>query len=406
MVGTLQPEQVIIQILTIQEEGMGRFDTRTGFYRLPLLGAMLLALVACQQDEQGKAAAPAMQMPPAAVDVVTVNPQSIELSDTLPGRVSAYRVAEIRPQVSGIVRKRFFEEGAYVKAGDKLYQIDPALYQAALASAEAQLAVAEANAYSARVKAERYKALSKTSAISKQEVDDSEAASKQADAQIKAARAAVRSAQVNLGYTEITAPISGVISRSLFTEGALVSAQQSTALTVIRQISPVYVDVQSPAESFLQLKNNEAARVSLELKNGMTFAEQGKLQFADVGVDEGTGMVNVRALFENTDRSLLPGMFVRARMVSETLADAILVPQQSVIRNANGSTVVMVVNASNQVEARPVEIGQAVEDKWLVRSGLATGDKVILTGLQKATPGATVNPNPVAMPGSGNTKAQ
>ncbi|MCY0967147.1 efflux RND transporter periplasmic adaptor subunit [Parathalassolituus penaei] len=380
--------------------------TRPGFYRLPLLGAMLLSLAACQQGEQGKAGAAAMQMPPAGVDVVTVATQPLELSDTLPGRVSAYRVAEIRPQVSGIIRKRFFEEGAFVKAGDKLYQIDPALYQAALASAEAQLAVAEANAYSARVKAERYKALSKTSAISKQEVDDSEAASKQADAQIKAARAAVRSAEVNLGYTEITAPISGVISRSLYTEGALVSAQQSTALTIIRQISPVYVDVQSPAESFLQLKHSDAAKVLLELKNGSTMAEEGKLQFADVGVDEGTGMVNVRVLFQNEDRSLLPGMFVRARLVTETLDAAMLVPQQSVQRNPNGSTTVMLVNDANQVEARPVELGQAVGDKWLVRSGLNGGEKVILSGLQKAAPGATVNPNPVAMPGSGNNKAQ
>lgn len=385
---------------------MGRMITRPGFYRLPLLGAMLLSLAACQQGEQGKAGAAAMQMPPAGVDVVTVATQPLELSDTLPGRVSAYRVAEIRPQVSGIIRKRFFEEGAFVKAGDKLYQIDPALYQAALASAEAQLAVAEANAYSARVKAERYKALAKTSAISKQEVDDSEAASKQANAQIQAARAAVRSAQVNLGYTEITAPISGVISRSLYTEGALVSAQQSTALTVIRQISPVYVDVQSPAESFLQLKNSDAAKVLLELKNGSTMAEEGKLQFADVGVDEGTGMVNVRVLFQNEDRSLLPGMFVRARLVTETLDAAMLVPQQAVLRNPNGSTTVMLVNDANQVEARPVELGQAVGDKWLVRSGLNGGEKVILSGLQKAAPGATVNPNPVAMPGSGNNKAQ
>lgn len=373
---------------------MGRLHTRPGFYRLPLLGGMVLALSACQGE---KAAAPAaMQMPPAAVDVVTVQPQAVELTETLAGRVSAYRVAEIRPQVSGIILKRYFAEGATVKAGDKLYQIDPALYQAALASAEAQLAVAEANAYSARLKAERYKELSRSSAISKQEVDDSEAGSKQADAQIQAARAAVRSAQVNLGYTEITAPISGVISRSSITEGALVSAQQAGALTVIRQISPVYVDVQSPADTVMRLKsNNTSGKVTLELKDGTAFPEDGRLQFADVGVDEGTGTVNVRALFDNSNGLLLPGMFVRARLVSANLEHAILIPQQSLVRNANGTTVVMLVNDANVVEVRPVNVGSAVADKWLVTSGLKGGEKLIMAGLQKAQPGATVAPNPV-----------
>jgi membrane fusion protein, multidrug efflux system len=373
---------------------MGRLHARPGFYRLPLLGGMVLALAACQGE---KAAGPAaMQMPPAAVDVVTVQPQTFELTETLAGRVSAYRVAEIRPQVSGIILKRYFAEGATVKAGDKLYQIDPALYQAALASAEAQLAVAEANAYSARLKAERYKELSRSSAISKQEVDDSEAGSKQADAQIQAARAAVRSAQVNLGYTEITAPISGVISRSSITEGALVSAQQAGALTVIRQISPVYVDVQSPADTVMRLKSNDTSgKVTLELKDGTSFPEEGRLQFADVGVDEGTGTVNVRALFDNSNGLLLPGMFVRARLVSANLENAILIPQQSLVRNANGTTVVMLVNDANVVEVRPVSVGSAVADKWLVTSGLKGGEKLIMAGLQKAQPGATVAPNPV-----------
>lgn len=369
---------------------MGRLQAG---YRLPLLAGLLVALTACQQEQ--KAAGAAMQMPPSGVDVVVTEPAPLELADTLAGRVSAFRVAEIRPQVSGIVRKRFFEEGARVKAGDKLYQIDPTLYEAALASAEAQLAVAEANAYSARLKAERYQELSAKSAISKQEVDDSQAAWKQAQAQIKAASAAVRSAQVNLGYTEITAPISGIISRSLVTEGALVSAQQATPMTVIRQTSPVYVDVQSPADLVMAMKTSNASKVALELKDGSTFEEQGVLQFADVGVDEGTGTVNVRALFDNSKGLLLPGMFVRARITTAALDSAILIPQQSLVRNANGSTVVMLVNDANVVEPRPVQAGVAVGDKWLIRSGLNGGEKVIVSGLQKARPGATVAPNVV-----------
>ncbi|MAY15893.1 MAG: efflux transporter periplasmic adaptor subunit [Oceanospirillaceae bacterium] len=332
-------------------------------------------------------------MPPPAVDVVTLKSETLELKDTLAGRVSAFRTAEIRPQVNGIILKRFFDEGATVKAGDKLYQIDPSLYQAALASAEAQLTVAEANAYAARLKAKRYKELSKKSAISAQEVDDSEAAAKQADAQVKAAQAEVRSAKVNLGYTEITAPISGVIGRSTITEGALVSAQQATALTTIRQLTPIYVDIQRPAASLMRMKNPSLSRnVTVELDDGTPYADVGELQFADVSVDQGTGTVNVRAQFENKDALLLPGMFVRANVPSALIENAILVPQQAIVRQANATTTAYVLDDANVVSLRGVEVTRAIGDKWLVKVGLNAGDRVIISGLQKVKPGITVAP--------------
>lgn len=371
---------------------MGKFEPRIR-YRLLLAAASaaLLTLAGC--SEQQAAAPQTMQMPPPAVDVVTLQSQPLELKDTLAGRVSAFRTAEIRPQVSGIILKRFFEEGATVNAGDKLYQIDPTLYQAALASAEAQLTVAEANAYAANLKAKRYKELSKKSAISAQEVDDSEAAAKQADAQVKAAQAAVRSAKVNLGYTEITAPIPGVISRSTITEGALVSAQQATALTTIRQLSPVNVDIQRPAASLVKMKNPSLSRiVTVELDDGTPHSESGELQFADVSVDPGTGTVNVRAQFENKDALLLPGMFVRANVPSQRIENALLVPQVAIIRQANAVTTAMVVNDSNTVEMRVVEVSRAIDDQWLVKSGLRHGDRVIVSGLQKVKPGIVVAP--------------
>lgn len=372
--------------------GIMKFRTR---YQLPLVFAAALALIGCG-DKQAPAAS-GMQMPPTAVEVVTLKTSNLELSDLLPGRVTAYRSAEIRPQVNGIITKRFFEEGATVAQGDKLYQIDPSLYQAQLANTQAQLAVAEANAYTAKLKAERYQELSKQSAISAQELDDSQAQAKQTEALVQSAQAAVRSAKVNLGYTLITAPISGVISRSTITEGSLVSAQQATALTLIRQLSPVYVDVQRPAAEIIGMKNSSTSKqVSLELDDGSVFAEQGQLQFTDVSVDPTTGTVNVRALFENKNGVLLPGMFVRAKVPSVQINDALLVPQKAIIRQANAVTVAMVVNAQNEVEMRVVQVSRAIGDQWLVKSGLQAGERVIVTGLQKVQPGSKVAPEEAA----------
>lgn len=372
---------------------MGTFFTRLRF-QFPLVVGAAIALSACGNG-QGQAPA-AMQMPPPAVEVETLSTSTLELTDLLPARVSAFRSAEIRPQVNGIITKRYFEEGAIVNAGDKLYQIDPTLYEAALASAQAQLAVAEANAHAAKVKANRYAKLIKQKAISDQELVDAEASAKQADAQVMSAKAAVRSAEVNLSYTEIKAPIPGIISRSTITEGALVSAQQANALTVIRQLTPAYVDIQRPAAELMSMRDSSLSRnVTIELDNGQEFPEIGALQFSDVGVDPSTGTVNVRALFRNSDGNLLPGMFVRANVPSARIEDALLVPQRAVTRQANSATTVFVVNDENVVEMRVIAVTRAVGNQWLVKTGLAAGERVIVNGLLKVQNGIMVAPEDV-----------
>ncbi len=364
------------------------------FRRLPglLIGSiLLLGLAGCQdsnEQQQGATTAPAVP-----VEVVTLKQEAVDITDTLAARVSAYRSAEIRPQVDGIILKRTFEEGAQVAAGELLYQIDPSVYEAQLASAEAQLAVATANAESSKLLAERYQALVESSAVSRQEADDAAANWKQAQAQIQSARAAVKSARINLDYTRITAPISGTISRSNITEGALVSAGQSNALATVRQYAPVYVDIKQPALSALKMRRNSDNRsVKLTLEDGTLLDEAGTLQFSESSVDEGTGTVNVRALFENTEDLLLPGMFVRATVTIAHLDNAILAPQEGIIRQPNGSVVAMVVGDGNVVEARPVEVDQAIGAKWLVRSGLEADERVVVAGLQKIAAGATVIP--------------
>ncbi|MBV1790644.1 efflux RND transporter periplasmic adaptor subunit [Marinobacterium sp. D7] len=352
----------------------------------------MLGLAGCQDSSDQSSTA---NRPPAAVDVVTLESVPVDITESYAGRVAAYRSAEIRPQVGGIILARKFEEGSHVAAGDLLYQIDPSLYKAELASAESELALAEANAQSARLLAERYRELVKSSAVSRQEADNAEAAWKQAQAQIQAAKASVQSARINLDYTRITAPISGIISRSSVTEGALVSAAQSSALATIRQLSPVYVDIRQPASSVMKMKRSGedlTADVQLRLEDGSLLDETGTLKFSESSVDEGTGTVNVRAQFDNSQELLLPGMFVRANVVVEHLDTAILAPQQGITRLPNGAAQALVVNADNRVESRPVELGRAIADRWLVLSGLSAGDKLIIGGLQKVSAGATVTP--------------
>ncbi len=359
-------------------------------------------LIGCDGKSQPQAQG-AQESPPQAVDIHTVKPQTFELTETYAGRVSAYRTAEIRPQVSGIILKRYFEEGTVVKAGDQLYQIDPAPYRAELNRAKSELAVAEANAESVRLKAKRYHELLITKAISQQDADDADASWKQAQAEIQVARAAVESAQINLDYTRITAPISGVISRTSVTEGALISAQQQTAMATIRQLKPVYVDIQQPAASLMRMRSQPEAithEVTLKMEDGTSYVERGKLQFSEANVDVGTGTVNVRAVFDNQDGLLLPGMFVRANVVIQRLEDAILVPQQGISIQPNGRTSAMLVDADNKIESRNVEVIQAVGDKWLLRSGLQPGDRVVVKGLQKIKPGAVVNPTEAAAAGA------
>lgn len=354
--------------------------------------AIGLLLTGCQPDQQAAPNGAGATRPPAAVDVRTLLAEDIELKETSSGRVTAFREAEVRPQISGIIQKRLFEEGSVVKKGDVLYQVDPAPYQAALESAKAGLAVAQANLDSTRNKAERYRTLAAQSAVSRQDAEDATAAWKLAEAQIQVAKAAIQSANINLGYTRITAPISGVASRSSVTEGALVSAQQATALATIRQLSPVYVDIKRNALMAMKSVQQSEMEVTLTLEDGTPYAETGVLKFSESSVDEGTGMLNARVLFENKDGQLLPGMFVRASLATKTVPNALLVPQQGITRTPNGGASALVVNADNKVESRDVIVSQTIGDQWLVGSGLAVGDRVIYSGLQKVKVGDTVQP--------------
>lgn len=370
------------------------------------LTASVLALAACDNKQQSQAPA----MPPAEVSAITVQRQAVPVSTELPGRTSAFRVAEVRPQVSGIVLKRLFEEGAEVKAGQQLYQIDPSTYQAAMQSAQADLAKARANLKSIEAKAARYADLVQINAVSRQDYDDVVASLDQAKAQIMVAQASVETARINVEYTKVFAPISGRIGKSSVTEGALVTANQSTALATITQLDPIYVDVSQSSTELMRLRQavaagkvqqgGEMAAVRLTLDGAsQPYGEVGQLKFSEVTVDPSTGAVQVRAQFANPRHELYPGLFVRARIDQGMRDQAILVPQQSVMRNPDGSTAVWVVGADNKAAVRPVSVSQAVGDKWLVESGLEVGDRVVTAGLQKIRPGAEVriaDPNAAA----------
>lgn len=338
---------------------------------------------------------------PPEVGVVVIQPQRVALTTELAGRTSAYLIAEVRPQVGGIIQKRLFTEGADVKAGEVLYQIDPATYQAAYNSAMAALARTEANLISIRLKAERYQELVKINAVSRQDYDDASAALKQAEADIEAGKAAVETARINLAYTKVTAPISGRIGRSSVTGGALVTASQSAALATVQQLNPIYVDVTQSSAELLRLKQNLAsgllksngaaqAKVKLLLEDGSAYPLPGTLKFSEVTVDQSTGSVTLRAIFPNPKQVLLPGMFVRAIMEEGVNEQAILVPQRGVSRNPDGSAMVMVVGGEEKVEPRVIKVVRTVGDNWLVSEGLKAGDRVILEGLQKARPGTPV----------------
>ncbi|ELI6440865.1 efflux RND transporter periplasmic adaptor subunit [Aeromonas salmonicida] len=347
----------------------------------------LALLAAC--GEQGGAQQGPGDMPPAAMDVVTLHTAPLQLTSELTGRSAPLRVAEVRPQVSGIILKRLFTEGSDVKAGQLLYQIDPALYQA--------------NEQSARLKAKRYAELVKVKAISSQEYDDADAAWKQQLAEIGAAKAALQSANINLAYTRITAPISGRIGKSAVTEGALVTAQQADSLTSIQQLDPMYVDVRQSTADLLRLKHqvaagklvqdeNKGAKVRFQLEDGSSYSEEGSLQFSDVTVDETTGMVTLRVIVPNPHQLLLPGMFMRATLQEGERAKGLLVPQTAVTRTPKGGATVMVVTADNKVELRDVQVSRIVGSDWVVESGLKTGERLIVAGLQKVQPGAVVAP--------------
>ncbi|HAE8422948.1 TPA_asm: multidrug efflux RND transporter periplasmic adaptor subunit AcrA [Salmonella enterica subsp. enterica serovar Paratyphi B] len=354
-----------------------------------------LALTGCddKQDQQG-----GQQMP--EVGVVTLKTEPLQITTELPGRTVAYRIAEVRPQVSGIILKRNFVEGSDIEAGVSLYQIDPATYQATYDSAKGDLAKAQAAANIAELTVKRYQKLLGTQYISKQEYDQALADAQQATAAVVAAKAAVETARINLAYTKVTSPISGRIGKSSVTEGALVQNGQASALATVQQLDPIYVDVTQSSNDFLRLKQelangslkqeNGKAKVDLVTSDGIKFPQSGTLEFSDVTVDQTTGSITLRAIFPNPDHTLLPGMFVRARLQEGTKPAALQVPQQGVTRTPRGDATVLVVGADNKVETRQIVASQAIGDKWLVTDGLKAGDRVVVSGLQKVRPGAQV----------------
>ena len=364
--------------------------------RAVLCMLLSLTLLACEEGGKG---APGSSGPREVV-IIKLEPRREVYTTALAGRIASFQVAEVRPQVGGILQQRLFTEGADVKAGQALYQIDPATYEAALDSAQAALMKAEANVTPARLKAERFRELLAIKAVSKQEYDDAQAAFKQAEADVAVNRAAVKTARINLEYTKVRSPISGRIGKSAFTPGALVTANQAQALTSVRQLDPVYVDITQSSQDLLRLRAQftygelrsaaEEAPVRLKLENGAMYPHEGRLQFTDVSVDESTGMVSLRALFPNPEHILLPGMYVRAVIAEGVDENALLVPQRALRRDPKGQASVLLVDGGGKVDVRLVDVGRTVGDSWQVLSGLKPGDRVIVEGGQNVRPGMSV----------------
>lgn len=350
-----------------------------------------------------------MAPPPQEVEVVTLAPRAVNIHTSLPGRADAYEIAQVRPQVSGVLQKRLFVEGSDVTVGQPLYQIDPSLYQAAYDGARAQLAQAQAAAATAQAKLKRYTPLAAAHAVSQQDYDDALAAEKEAKAQIAQAQAQVETASVNLGYTRMNAPISGRIGRSLITVGALVAANQTNNVAIVTRLDPIYVDVNLPATTLLRLRRelasgrlkregDNATDVTLTLEDGTTYDHTGRMELTEVNVDPATGTVVVRAVMPNPDKLLLPGMYLHAELQEGTEPNALLVPQEGVSRNSHGDPQVLLVNADNKVELRAVQTQTAIGADWLVTQGLKPGDRVIVSGVQKVHPGDTVRPKAAQLP--------
>ncbi len=388
----------------------------------PLAAVLILTgsfvLTGC--DEK---AASAEAPPPQEVGVVTLQAEKLNVSTELPGRTASYRIAEVRPQVGGIILKRQFVEGSEIKAGESLYQIDPAVYKAAYDVAKGDLAKAQANAEITSLTVKRYQPLLGTRYISRQDYDTAVSTARQANADVIAAKANLESARINLAYTKVSSPIDGRIGKSTVTEGALVTAGQADALATVQQLDPIYVDVTQSSTDFLRLKGEMAsgalkqvdgkASVELTMEDGTKYAEKGTLEFSDVTVDEGTGSITIRAIFPNPQKVLLPGMFVRATLDEGVKQNALLIPQRGVTRNTRGeATTMVVVNKAlkdkegkdvlkdgkpqlvDQVEQRVIKVGQTIGDKWLVLDGVSSGDRIIITGLMKIGPGAPVTAKP------------
>ncbi|HRN62442.1 MAG TPA: efflux RND transporter periplasmic adaptor subunit [Luteimonas sp.] len=377
---------------------------------LPLLAvaALTLALAACGGSEE--AAAP----PKPQVTVAVLESQQVTLTRELPGRTNAFLIAEVRPQVSGVVARRLFTEGSMVKADQPLYQLDDASYRAAANSARAQLARAEATLSAARLTAGRVSELAKSAVVSRQDNDNAQAALKQAQADVGAARASLDAANVTLGYARIISPISGRIGKSSVTQGALVTANQGEPLATVQQLDPINVDLTQSSSELLALRRElaegridrpEGMPVTIVLEDGTAFAHAGTLKFSEVAVDPSTGSFSLRVEVPNPDNLLMPGMYVRAVLGSGVRQNAVLVPMQGIARDAKGNTSAMVVGADGKVEHRPVVVSQTIGDKWLVESGLAAGDKVIVEGLQKIQPGVEVEVSATAPAAAGASAA-
>jgi membrane fusion protein (multidrug efflux system) len=355
------------------------------------------ALSACGDGSKANTAAAGQPLP--SVSVIQLAPRSVRLTTELSGRTTPYQVAEVRPQVDGLIKSRLFTEGGDVKAGQALYQIDDSRYDADLNSAKAALAKAQATLTTDALKAQRYGELASIDAVSKQANDDAQATLKQAQADVASAQAALRTAQINFGYTRVNAPISGRIGRSSITPGALVTASQTTALATIQQLDPIYVDVTQSSSELLRLQRALAsgqlkhsaqnqARVKLLLEDGSAYPLDGKLEFSEVAVDTSTGTVTLRATFPNPKHMLLPGMYVRAVVEEGENEQALLVPQKAVSRDSMGNATAYVLGTDGKVQARTLQANRSVGDQWLVTAGLQAGDRLIVEGLQKVRPGA------------------
>lgn len=364
-------------------------------------GALLALALVAPACSKPKASAPPMR----EVGYVTLKAEPVTLTTELAGRTNPHAVAEVRPQVSGIILKRLFKEGGRVKAGDALYQIDPATYRTARDQAAAQLASAQASLVAAKSKAERYARLIAAQAISSQDAEDADAAARQAEASVLQAAAALKAAEINVAYTRIVAPITGQIGRSSVTAGALVTANQATSLATIFQLDPIYVDITESSTKLAQLRRALAAGsvqpagadVTITLDDGSTYPFPGHIEFSETQVDETTGAVTIRATVPNPDRLLLPGQFVRVVVKQGVLPDGILAPQQGVTRDATGAAIALIVTDQNKVESRKIVAERAIGDQWLVSAGLKAGDRLVVEGTDRVRPGQTVKTAPVEL---------
>ncbi len=374
------------------------------------LAAMLPGLAACDDGPGQRGAQAATPAPrPVEVTVLTLRQQAAPVNTVLPGRTTAFQVAEVRPQVGGVLRERLFTEGQEVAAGQPLFRIDPAPFQAALETAEASLARAKATADQAETTVNRYRPLVRARAVSQQDFDAAEAALRQAQADVASAQAAVDTARINLGYTVVNSPIAGRTGRASVTVGALVTASQANALVTVTQLNPIYVDVTQPsaallrqrrdiAEGVLKRDSRDSAVATLLLEDGTEYAPRGEIQFSEVIVDQGTGSVTLRAVFPNPDGLLMPGMFVRARVEEGVIDKALLVPQQAVLRTPRGEPMAYVVKPDGTVEQRILQTSRAIGTNWLVSAGLSPGDRVVMEGVLRIRPGAKVTATEVTAP--------